>query len=113
MRMRKKHARQIEQELLDLPGSVLSKGQIRALLRNKPPLIEKLIDLNTQLQPNGIDLTVMQIEKIVSSGALISAIRTESFQRQRNSILTVIRCFCPLDRTKSFLTRLFIYQKIL
>jgi dUTP pyrophosphatase len=68
--MRKKHTRQIEQELLDLPGSVLSKSQIRALLRNKPPLVEKLIDLNTQLQPNGIDLTVMQIEKIVSPGCV-------------------------------------------
>ena len=58
----------IGKELSDLPGSVLSKSQIRALLRTKPPLIEELIDVNTQLQPNGVDLTVRQIEKIVSAG---------------------------------------------
>lgn len=51
-------------------GSMLSKSQIRALLRAKPPLIERLIDLNTQLQPNGVDLTVRQIEKIVSAGCI-------------------------------------------
>ena len=55
-------------EISDLPGSVLSRNQIRALLRAHPPLIEKLIDLNTQLQPNGVDLTVREIEKIVSAG---------------------------------------------
>jgi dUTP pyrophosphatase len=70
MSMRKEHASRRERELLDLPGAVLSKSQIRALLRNKPPLIEKLIDLTTQLQPNGVDLTVMQIEKITSAGCV-------------------------------------------
>ena len=60
----------IEKELSDLPGSVLSRSQIRALLRTKPPLIEELIDVNTQLQPNGVDLTVRQIEKIVSAGCI-------------------------------------------
>ena len=68
--MRKERASRIGQELSDLPGSVLSKSHIRALLRNKPPLIEKLIDINTQLQPNGVDLTVKQIEQIVSPGCV-------------------------------------------
>jgi len=60
----------IEKELSDLPCSVLSKAQIRALLSTKPPLIKELINLNTQLQPNGVDLTVQHIEKIVSAGCV-------------------------------------------
>lgn len=54
----------------DLTGSVLSKSQIRALVRIKPPLIEEMIDINTQLQPNGVDLTVKRIEKIVGAGCI-------------------------------------------
>jgi dUTP pyrophosphatase len=68
--MKKEQVSRIEQELSDLPGSVLSKSQIRALLRIKSPLIGNLINLNTQLQPNGVDLTVKQIEKIVSAGCV-------------------------------------------
>ncbi len=60
----------IEKEISDLPCSVLPKSQIRALLRIKPPLIEKIIDINTQLQPNGVDLTVKHIEKIVGAGCI-------------------------------------------
>jgi len=60
----------IEKGFSDLPGSVLSKSQIRALVRIKPPLIEKMIDVNTQLQPNGVDLTVKSIEKIVGAGCI-------------------------------------------
>ena len=54
----------------NLPGSVLSKTQIRALLRDKPPLIEKMVDVNTQLQPNGVDLTVKKVEKIAGAGSI-------------------------------------------
>lgn len=60
----------MEKGKVDLPGSVLSKSQIRALLKNKPPLIEKMVDVNTQLQPNGVDLTVKGIEKIVGAGCI-------------------------------------------
>ena len=68
--MSKTRGSRIEEELSDAHYSVLSKTQIRALLSTKPPLIENLIDLNTQLQPNGVDLTVRQIEKIVSAGCV-------------------------------------------
>lgn len=51
-------------------GSVLSKSQIRALLKNKRPLIREMIDVNTQLQPNGVDLTVKHIETIVDAGCI-------------------------------------------
>lgn len=60
----------IEEGIAKLPGAVLSKSQIRALLSNKPPLIKKMIDINTQLQPNGVDLTVKSIEKIVDAGCI-------------------------------------------
>jgi len=54
----------------NLPGSVLSETQIRALLKNNPPLIEKMVDVNTQLQPNGVDLTVKTVEKIAGAGCI-------------------------------------------
>ncbi len=68
--MKKEQVSRIEREISDVHHSVLSKAQIRALLRTKPPLIENLIDLNTQLQPNGVDLTAQHIEKIVSAGCV-------------------------------------------
>lgn len=60
----------MEKKRLDSPPSVLSSKQIRALLSTKPPLIEHFIDLETQLQPNGVDLTVRRIEKLVSAGCV-------------------------------------------
>lgn len=58
----------MSEEISELPGSVLAKSQIEALLNSEPPLIENCVDLNTQLQPNGVDLTVQQIERIESAG---------------------------------------------
>jgi dUTP pyrophosphatase len=59
-----------EKTASELPGSVLSKSQIRTLLRDKPPLIERMIDVNMQLQPNGVDLTLKTVEKIVGAGSI-------------------------------------------
>jgi dUTP pyrophosphatase len=41
--------------------AVLSKHDIKNLLQQEPPLIEGYIDLETQLQPNGFDLTLREI----------------------------------------------------
>ena len=49
-------------------GAVLSASQIRALLCTEPPLLEQFIDLDTQLQPNGFDLTLAQVERFVGAG---------------------------------------------
>ncbi|MGC9443990.1 MAG: deoxyuridine 5'-triphosphate nucleotidohydrolase [Candidatus Methanospirareceae archaeon] len=49
-------------------GSVLTREQIRALLQVKPPLVENMIDAETQLQPNGVDLTVRRLEQLTSEG---------------------------------------------
>lgn len=54
----------------ELPGSVLTSDHIRALLQLKPPLVENLIDVDTQTQPNGVDLTVRRIEKLTSPGCV-------------------------------------------
>jgi dUTP pyrophosphatase len=50
--------------------AVLSQQDIRQLLKKKPPLIEGVIDLEQQLQPNGIDLTLRQIALPQSPGRI-------------------------------------------
>jgi dUTP pyrophosphatase len=52
---------------------VLSRQDIRRLLQEKPPLIEGYIDLEEQVQPNGIDLTLRDIALIQSSGVIAAA----------------------------------------
>ncbi len=51
-------------------GAVLSASEIRALLRTEPPLLEHYIDLETQLQPNGFDLTLEQVARLVGAGRI-------------------------------------------
>lgn len=49
---------------------ILSKPDIRRLLQRKPPLIEGGVNLEQQLQPNGIDLTVHEIALPQSAGKI-------------------------------------------
>lgn len=49
---------------------VLSKQDIQQLLRRQPPLIEGYINLEEQVQPNGIDLTLRQVAMLQSSGKI-------------------------------------------
>ena len=49
---------------------VLSKPEIQRLLKKKPPLVEGYINLEEQLQPNGIDLTLCEIALPQSSGRI-------------------------------------------
>ncbi len=49
---------------------VLTKSEIIKLLSNKPPLIENFVNINVQLQPAGIDLTVSEIYEFESIGQL-------------------------------------------
>lgn len=51
-------------------GGVLSREQIRILLRREPPLVAGLPDLEAQLQPNGIDLTVASVARFSEAGAV-------------------------------------------
>ncbi|HEX9976562.1 MAG TPA: deoxyuridine 5'-triphosphate nucleotidohydrolase [Dehalococcoidales bacterium] len=49
---------------------VLSKSDIRRLLQMQPPLIEGCIDLDAQLQPNGVDLTLREIALLQTPGRI-------------------------------------------
>ncbi|MBN1375289.1 MAG: deoxyuridine 5'-triphosphate nucleotidohydrolase [Dehalococcoidia bacterium] len=49
---------------------VLTREDIEELLKNRPPLIEGAINLEEQMQPNGIDLTVREISNFSSRGNL-------------------------------------------
>ena len=49
---------------------ILSQQDIRRLLQQKPPLVEGYINLEQQLQPNGIDLTLHEIALPQSAGKI-------------------------------------------
>ncbi len=49
-------------------GSVLSASRIRELLKNDPPLIEGLLDAEQQIQPNGVDLSLISVQAFKSGG---------------------------------------------
>jgi len=51
-------------------AAVLSKQDISCLLQQQPPLIEGYINLEEQVQPNGIDLTLCEIALLQSSGRI-------------------------------------------
>lgn len=51
-------------------AAILSKPEIRRLLKKKAPLVEGYINLEEQLQPNGIDLTLRDIALLQSSGRI-------------------------------------------
>jgi dUTP pyrophosphatase len=53
--------------------AVLSKKDIQRLLRQKPPLIEGWIDLEQQVQPNGVDLTLGEVALLQSPGKIAVA----------------------------------------
>ena len=51
-------------------AAILSKQDIYRLLRQQPPLIEGYINLEEQVQPNGIDLTLREVALLQSSGKI-------------------------------------------
>jgi dUTP pyrophosphatase len=51
-------------------AAILSKPEIRRLLKKTTPLVEGYINLEEQLQPNGIDLTLRDIALLQSSGRI-------------------------------------------
>ena len=50
--------------------AILSKQDLQRLLRQEPPLIENSINLEEQVQPNGIDLTLREILMLQSPGKI-------------------------------------------
>ncbi|MFC2041112.1 deoxyuridine 5'-triphosphate nucleotidohydrolase [Chloroflexota bacterium] len=55
--------------------AVLSRQGIHSLLQREPPLIEGYIDLEAQLQPNGVDLTLREVALPQSSGRIAASDR--------------------------------------
>ena len=51
-------------------SAVLTKHDIQRLMKTEPPLIEGCIDLEQQVQPNGIDLTLRDISLLQSPGSI-------------------------------------------
>jgi len=51
-------------------AAVLSKPDIYRLLKQEPPLIEGYINLEEQIQPNGIDFTLREVALLQSSGKI-------------------------------------------
>jgi len=50
--------------------AILSKQDIQRLLKQEPPLIEAYINLEEQVQPNGVDLTLREVSMLQSSGRI-------------------------------------------
>jgi dUTP pyrophosphatase len=50
--------------------SVLTKAEIEACIKGRPPLVEEYINLAEQLQPNGIDLTLRDISRLTAPGQI-------------------------------------------
>jgi dUTP pyrophosphatase len=50
--------------------AVLSRQDIQRLVKKKPPLIEGCPDIEQQLQPNGVDLTLRDIALLQSPGQI-------------------------------------------
>ena len=51
-------------------AAILSKQDIQRLLQQEPPLVEGYVNLEEQVQPNGIDLTLRNIALLQSSGKI-------------------------------------------
>ena len=53
--------------------AVLAKSDIRRLLQQKSPLVEGYVNLETQLQPNGFDLTLREIALLETAGRIAAS----------------------------------------
>ena len=51
-------------------AAILSKQDIHRLLEQEPPLIEGYVNLEEQVQPNGIDLTLREVALLQSAGKI-------------------------------------------
>ena len=49
---------------------IFSREDILKMLKASPPLLDNLVDIQQQVQPNGIDLTLKEIALLSSSGSL-------------------------------------------
>ncbi len=50
--------------------ALLSSNELRKLMQANPPLLENAIDPETQLQPNGLEMTLKEVRTIEGTGAV-------------------------------------------
>ena len=60
----------MQQEPHNPPSGVLDRASIASMLARTPPLVEGVLDPETQLQPNGIDLTLRTVAALDTPGQL-------------------------------------------
>ena len=53
-----------------MPGTPLDRDSIGHLIEGTPPLLEHFISLEAQLQPNGFDMTVREVARLTTPGAV-------------------------------------------
>ena len=63
-----------------------SRERLKELIHGEPPLIEDYIDLDQQLQPNGFDLTLRQVDIMQTPGQ----IATDNSRRQVSDLSPLI-----------------------
>ncbi|MFH1775521.1 MAG: deoxyuridine 5'-triphosphate nucleotidohydrolase [Chloroflexota bacterium] len=67
-------------------AGILSKQDIHRLIEQDPPLIEGYVNLEAQLQPNGIDLTLREVALLQSPGRIGIA----NSQRQLSALAPLV-----------------------
>ncbi len=50
--------------------TLLSRNELTKLISATPPLVENMIDSNLQIQPNGVEMTLKQVEKLNGTGTV-------------------------------------------
>jgi dUTP pyrophosphatase len=50
--------------------TLLSSSELRKFMEAKPPLLENAVDIETQIQPNGLELTLKEVRTIEGAGAV-------------------------------------------
>ena len=53
-----------------MPGTPLDRDSIGHLIEGSPPLLEHYLSLEAQLQPNGFDLTLREVARLATPGAV-------------------------------------------
>ena len=53
-----------------MPGTPLDYDSIRRFIEGTPPLLEHFLSLDAQLQPNGFDMTVRDVARLTTPGAV-------------------------------------------
>ena len=53
-----------------MPGTPLDRDSIGRLIEGTPPLVDHFLSLEAQLQPNGFDMTVRDVARLTTPGAV-------------------------------------------